>query len=385
MLERLSIAATTLVRVLVKLIAVTWRWLLVIGQEIATLTSAGWQARSPEMRWRLVRRALALGVVAALAALLWSSRDAPAHWWAATSGQRPLYAAKSWYYHIGTTSFERIQQSTTDLVVMDYSKGDDGAPFTKEEIEQLHKRADGRRRLLVSYFSIGEAESYRFYWRKDWEEGDPGWLMEENCAWPRNFKIQFWHDGWKDVMYRGKRSYLKRIIDAGFDGVFLDRVDIYQNFQKERPQSRDEMIAFVTELAATARKLKPGFIVIAQNADELLREKRYRNVIDGLGREDLLHGAYGTNKRNPAAEIALAKQNLRYLLGDWKPVFAVEYLSEPALIERAGQELKSLGIVPTFAHRSLDGLDPTAPRTEKTMKYGTPEWVEKHCKDKPHW
>lgn len=372
-------------RALLLLATVAWRWAAVIGRELWVFARARWHALAPDAQRLLLQRSAFALLAAGLVIFLWSHREVPGHWWAATSGQRPLYAAKSWYFHIGTTSFERIQKSTADLVVMDYSKGDDGDPFTNEEIEQLRKRADGRRRLLVSYFSIGEAESYRFYWKKDWEQGDPGWLMEENCAWPRNFKIQFWHDGWKDAIYRGKRSYLKRIVDAGFDGVYLDRIDIYHNFEKERPQGRDEMIAFVAELARTARALKPGFIVIAQNADELLPEQRYRDVIDGLGREDLLYGVNGTNKRNPAGEIAIARRNLRYLLGDWKPVFAVEYLSVPALIESARRELEGLAIVPTFAHRSLDGLDPTAPRTEKTMRYGTPEWVAQHCKDKPHW
>jgi hypothetical protein len=42
-------------------------------------------------------------------------------------------------------------------------------------------------------------------------------------------------------------------------------------------------------------------------------------------------------------------------------------------------------MVPTFAHRQLDGLEPTEPPTKPREQYGTPEWIATHCKDKRHW
>ena len=44
-----------------------------------------------------------------------------------------------------------------------------------------------------------------------------------------------------------------RIVAAGFDGVYLDRVDAFQEFESENPASRNEMIAFVNALAAHAQ------------------------------------------------------------------------------------------------------------------------------------
>ena len=96
-----------------------------------------------------------------------------------------------------------------------------------------------------------------------------------------------------------RQSFLKRIIDAGFDGVYLDRVDVFWEQSKERPTAREDMIQLRHRAGGDrARKLKPGFIVIAQNAEDLLDEQRYRDVIDGLGKEDLLYGQHGTNARN---------------------------------------------------------------------------------------
>lgn len=350
------------------------------------------RARQARALWESLdahqRRMSALAVLAALVLLTaFSSRHAVWHWYDANiAGNRPLLAAKSWYYHLDKVEVDRIAQTDADLLVIDYAKEDGGHPLTKEEVARLKVRKDGRKRIVISYISIGEAESYRFYWRNDWTEDDmPGWHVAENCAWPRNHMVRYWHDGWKDIIYRSKRSYLARIIEAGFDGVYLDRVDVYGPQEDTRPTARNEMIEFVTEMAATARKTKPGFIFIAQNAEDLLSERRYRDVIDGLGKEDLLNGMHGTGKRNTNREIAESLRGIKRLLADWKPVFAVEYLPTKELIATARKELLGLGIVPTFAHRSLDGFDPTLPRADEQKQYGTPEWIATQCKNKPHW
>ena len=305
----------------------------------------------------------------------------------ATFGSRPLNAVRSWHYHLTSLDLETITKSPADLVVTEYSSNiDTFRAWTPDEVGRMKVKPDGRKRLVLSYFSIGEAESYRFYWRPEWTGGGvPGWYVAENCAWPRNYMVRFWHDGWKDIIYRGKDSFLKRIVDAGFDGVYLDRIDVFWELMKERPSARDDMIKFVTELADTARRLKPGFIVVAQNAEDLLELSSYRDVIDGLGKEDLLYGHKGTNTRNPKQEIAESRRLMRKLQWDWKPVVAVEYVTEHSLIAATRSEMASYGLVPTSAHRSLDGRPPDGERPPSTIKYGTPEWIATECKDKPHW
>ncbi|MFM9941652.1 MAG: MJ1477/TM1410 family putative glycoside hydrolase [Hyphomicrobiaceae bacterium] len=344
-----------------------------------------WQALPSDRRRQIMGRGALLLAVGLALNIAWSWRHVPGHWLA--SGNRPLNAAKSWHFHLQSVDIAAMAKVDADLIVTEYSANfGDNAPLKPEEVARLKQRPDGRKRLVIAYFSIGEAESYRFYWRPDWVGDDvPGWYVAENCAWPRNYMVRYWHDGWKDIIYRSKRSFLQRIIDVGFDGVYLDRVDVFGEQEKVRPTARNDMIEFVTELAAAARKAKPGFIVMAQNAEDLLDERRYRDVIDGLGKEDLLYGNIGTNLRNKASAIEASLTHIRHLQWDYKPVFAVEYLSKPDLIASARQEMRQHGMIPTFAHRSLDGLDPTGDRPASTIKYGTAEWIAEMCKDKPHW
>ena len=336
------------------------------------------------------RRDAGTAVILGITALLflgWSQGSVIFHWLDATFGHRPLNAARSWHYHLTSLDLDTILKSDADVVVTEYSPNiEPYAPWKPDEVARMKVRADGRKRLVLSYFSIGEAESYRFYWRPEWT-GDqvPGWYVAENCAWPRNYMVRFWQDGWKDIIFRGPNSFLKRIIDAGFDGIYLDRIDVFWELMKERPNAREDMIRFVTEIAETARRLKPGFQVIAQNAEDLLTERRYRDIIDGLGKEDLFYGHNGTNTRNPEQEIRELIDHIRLLRRDSKPVIAVEYVTRPDLIGAARAELLKHGFVPTAAHRSLDGRAPAAERPPSTIKYGTPEWIAEQCQGKPHW
>ena len=323
-------------------------------------------------------------VIAALFALAWPYRDRPAHWAAVRRTEQPLAAVRSWHYQLDHIDVAKLSEVPADLLVIDYAKHEGKKPLTREEVSVLQTGPDGRRRYVVAYLSVGESEEFRFYWDDALKKESPDWLGEENCAWPKARRVRYWQPGWKDINFRNPDSYLRRIIDAGFDGVYLDRIDIYETFEKERPSARNEMIAHVAELARTARRLKPGFFIIPQNAESLLAIADYRSIIDGIGKESLLHGISATGKRNTRDEIRWSLRQLSKLTGDGKPVFAVEYLLDPGHIRETAVELKSLHIVGAFETRALDGADPTAPVNLKT-EIGTPERTAKACPPGTSW
>ena len=296
------------------------------------------------MTRRYSRFLLALTVVVGFV-LTWPYRG----YWAQTAANqtmlplRPLARAKSWRYQLDKINVDDLAADMSDLLVIDYAKKQGIVPLTREDVARIKVRPDGRPRLVVAYLSVGESEEYRFYWNADWKTSPPDWLGEENCAWPKAHRVRYWRSGWKDINYLGPDSYLRRIIDAGFDGVYLDRVDICETFEKERTTSRREMIEHVAGLAAAARRIKPGFLVIPQNAEALLGDAEYRRAIDGLGKESLLHGASETAKRNTDADIRWSTGMLRHLQDEGKPVFAVEYLLDARHIDADRQRTASAG------------------------------------------
>ena len=81
--------------------------------------------------------------------------------------------------------------------------------------------------------SIGEAENYRYYWHIDWNLSPPKWMSVENSDWKGNYKVKYWDQDWKDIIYGYTNSYLDKIVNKGFDGVYLDIIDAFEYFENQ--------------------------------------------------------------------------------------------------------------------------------------------------------
>ena len=125
-----------------------------------------------------------------------------------------------------------VTATNYDLIIMDLFFRD-GTEFTSSETTQLRQKANGGSRLVVSYMSIGEAEDYRFYWQSSWSSNSPAWLKAQNPDWPGNYKVEYWDSDWQQVIYGNNSSYLQKVLNAGFDGVYLDIIDAYEYFEGE--------------------------------------------------------------------------------------------------------------------------------------------------------
>ena len=123
-----------------------------------------------------------------------------------------------------------LAKTNHDLLVIDLFTNDWKA--TADDLKALKKKANGGRRLVLCYVSIGEAKDYRFYWKKDWKPGNPAFLGPENPQWKRNFAVKYWEPEWQAVFVGGKESYLSKVQAAGFDGIYLDKVDEYEWFEE---------------------------------------------------------------------------------------------------------------------------------------------------------
>ncbi|NPA43072.1 MAG: hypothetical protein GXO27_03470 [Chlorobi bacterium] len=125
-----------------------------------------------------------------------------------------------------TAFIQAVQNTNYDLIITDLFF--DGQSFTPAEIRALEQKANGGRRLVIAYMSIGEAEDYRYYWQPDWRPGHPSFIVAENPEWEGNYIVKYWDPRWKQIV----RNYLTRILDAGFDGVYLDIIDAYEYFEE---------------------------------------------------------------------------------------------------------------------------------------------------------
>lgn len=148
-----------------------------------------------------------------------------------------LQDAKNFLYLINNEAYatkqdfiNAVTSCNYDLLVMDLFFWD-GSEFSVSEIDQLRNKANGGKRLVVCYMSIGEAEDYRYYWKAEWNSSKPSWLAAENPDWPGNYKVKYWDKEWQDLIYGNDNSYLNKIMQNGYDGVYLDIIDAYEFFE----------------------------------------------------------------------------------------------------------------------------------------------------------
>ncbi len=138
-----------------------------------------------------------------------------------------MYATKSSF--LAALAASNYDAFVIDLFFDDADLGQ--VAFTAAEIATLRNRPGGGSRLVVAYMSIGEAESYRSYWRTGWTQLPPAWLEAANPDWPGNYKVKYWDPAWQAIVFGNDASYLKKILDAGFDGAYLDIIDAFEYFE----------------------------------------------------------------------------------------------------------------------------------------------------------
>ncbi|HIJ64637.1 MAG TPA: hypothetical protein HPP77_01695 [Candidatus Hydrogenedentes bacterium] len=155
-----------------------------------------------------------------------------------SSAVESLDEAQNFLYLLNSESFgtrqaflSALDATAYDLFIIDLD-APDGAAFTPAEIAELKTKPNGMRRLVICYMSIGEAEDYRYYWQSAWDTNPPDWIVAENPDWEGNYKVEYWDPAWQAVIFGSEDAYLDRILEAGFDGAYLDIIDAFEYFEE---------------------------------------------------------------------------------------------------------------------------------------------------------
>jgi cysteinyl-tRNA synthetase len=243
-------------------------------------------------------------------------------------------------YQLQATSFAELKADNFSLAVIDWQD----AALEKTEVDEL--KAQGK--VMLSYLSIGEAENYRSYWQDDWTSSPPEFLGEENPDWGGNFKVHFWDEEWQKIVF----ASLDEIIERGYEGAYLDIVDAYYYYQeKGRETAAAEMIDFVKKIANYARTKDPDFIVVPQNALDLLENEDYLSFINGIGKESTWYNG-DLNQSEDSVNWVLplmrsAKEHSKFVLAIEYPI---KQHNRCDFISKAESE----GFIPLVAPKNLD-------------------------------
>ena len=275
---------------------------------------------------------------------------------------------------LGTSRQEAVRQLANcerDWIVIDSSfDGSESGEYTAAEINLI--RAAQHDRKVLAYLSIGEAEDYRPYWKREWDadrngrpdEKAPPWLCAENPDWKGNYRVRYWDKDWQSIVL----ALVDKTVQAGFDGVYLDIVDAFETFEYDPVRKdwtdhrlntetgesyREDMIRWVRDIATYARKQKSGFLVIPQNGAQLLEDADYRATIDAIGIEDLFTDGQRPQKREHTRYIVGFLDKLKIAA---KPILVIEYSTKSALVSISIQEAAKNGYVWLVTDRELQTL-----------------------------
>ena len=242
-------------------------------------------------------------------------------------------------YQLQDINLTAIGGTKFDIVIMDYSKdGSDSDRFGVEEIDELKNSAGGSKRVLA-YMSIGEAENYRFYWEESWDAdndgksdtGAPAWLGPSNPDWPGNYKVRYWEPEWQSIIFGSSTSYLDKIIESGFDGVYLDIIDAYEYWSpdgesgEDRETAEQEMVDFVVKISEYAKGKNSDFGIFPQNGAALGEQEDYLNAVTGIGQEDVYYGYDGDGQKTPGNVTKELEGYLDVFIDAGKLVLTIDY------------------------------------------------------------
>ena len=253
-----------------------------------------------------------------------------------------LNNAQSWAYQLqGDPS--SIAKSGADVAVVD-------ADHMRGSVAKLKTKPGGGRRIVIAYLAIGEVESYRGYYKACCANGKPDWVTSKTQGWAGNYIVHFWRPEWKAII----RERVKQVMAAGFDGIYIDRVDTYENI-KAPGSSRGAMIQLVREVSGWARSANGNAAIMVQNGEELLDDRSYLAAIDAVAKEDLFHGIKHKGERNSPASVAWSSGKLKLAQNAGKKIFVIEYLKGDAA-NNVRAEARKYGFVPFFGPRDLKSV-----------------------------
>ncbi|MDI6644560.1 MAG: endo alpha-1,4 polygalactosaminidase [Methanobacteriaceae archaeon] len=308
-----------------------------------------------------------------------------------------LSKVKYWAYQLQNIekpgNIRKLASSKYDLLVIEPTQTVSGdEKFNTRKVVSYLKKSkahDGlHRKLVLAYIDIGQAENYRWYWKwskkrpkgkskpKDW----PSYILAPDSeGWSGNYMVAYWDDQWKDLIIYGNnqktnpywkyQSMIDEVLRAGFDGVYLDWVEAYENpevikaAKKAGKNPKVEMIKFIEEIRHYAKSKNPNFIIIQQNAVSLASgHSKVYSLVDGIAQESVWYDWNNYKDYDISTNNQLTLEYIKYLnqyIKAGKLVLNCEYALKKA--ENAYKKSRKRGFIPYCSVKLLDRLSSTPP------------------------
>jgi cysteinyl-tRNA synthetase len=123
-----------------------------------------------------------------------------------------------------------LLETNYDIIIM-RPLFDNHQRFEAEDLNRLHFKKNGSKRLLLAELNVSEASPREYYWLKDWQLGSPVWLVRPSFTSADGIITAYWNPDWQQILSK----YFRDIMNEGFDGVFLTGLENYRYFEQLSP------------------------------------------------------------------------------------------------------------------------------------------------------
>ena len=246
-----------------------------------------------------------------------------------------LDGARTWGFAIGTGTLKgdlSERYAGYDLLVVD---GQEAKPGMIAELQ-----AQGT--VVLGYLSVGTIENWR-----PWYERLKPYRIEAWKNWEGEYFARVSKRGFRRQM---TRHIAPKLYAKGFDGLFLDNVDMIEVYRREASGMRKLVAALGRLVHADGGLLfaQNGYSIIGPMLDEL----------DGWNREDVT-GTFNFNRReyavNSAAEIRRAQRELAAVADAGPLTLATDYTARAGspIADRAVANACEAGALPYVSNIGL--------------------------------
>lgn len=253
----------------------------------------------------------------------------------------------NWYYQLQNVNYRYFKNIKDSILVLD-AYNDNGIPLESSLIQKLKSKGN----KVFSYLSIGEAESYRPYFKKL----NKTLILDENKNWDGNFTVKFWETQWQETI----EVYLNQIINQGFNGVYLDIIDVFHRF-KDKKLYAQKMASFITKISNQAKYRNSNFLIILQNGIDIISyiedSNKLLKDIDGIALEAYIFKYAEDNKK--ALSLSEEEEHFNYIKQYQdanKLILSVEYNLNPDQTELYFSLAKKYKFIPLVTDLELKGL-----------------------------
>ena len=214
-----------------------------------------------------------------------------------------------------------------------------------------------QKKWMFSYIAVGQAQNYETYWQSGWAVGNPSWILAASPTYGGTYEVAYWDGGWQNVVFQT----IDRIINSGFDGIFLDQSDPFWN--NSFPKGSTPISTFiqrskdlVCNIANYARAKKPGFKIFVNGGGNEYDTfgSAYSNCLDATAGEHLWY--LGTGRPETSGYPPYTIPVLQRLAQSGKKVFTFDYTNSQGEINTVLNNSRSKGFIPTITDGGISTL-----------------------------